>query len=239
MKAAHALRLTTLPEPRSVTGCTTCRTARCCVVFDPELTGADLLRILSLGLRPEDVAELRPVRADLAGPDAIHLGDACAFDLRLRRTSSPHTSLTDPTLDPRRCGFLVTFGEGYARCGIYAQRPLVCRLFPSDLTRFGVMILTPESICPPDAFSQERSDLSTLHQLHLIARAERSAFRFFLAAWNPRAIAIVSRPLAERRALFIDALLAFTSAISIRSCASTDEATWTDALDGALRPLNI
>ena len=39
-----------LPEPRSHTGCPTCSTARCCVVFDPELPGHDLLRLLALGL---------------------------------------------------------------------------------------------------------------------------------------------------------------------------------------------
>jgi Fe-S-cluster containining protein len=225
-----------LPEPRSHTGCATCRTSRCCVVFDPELTGSDLLRILSLGLRVEDVADLRPVRADLAGPDAIHLGDACAFDLRLRRTSSPRTSSTDPTLDPRRCGFLVTLGDGRARCGIYAERPLVCRLFPSELTRFGVMVLTPESVCPPDAFAQERSDLSTLHALHLIAETERAAFRFFLLGWNVHATGLLSHPLVARRALFFEALLAFTSAISIRSCASTDEILWASALSATLTP---
>jgi len=223
--------MTPLPEPRSHTGCITCRTARCCVVFDPELTGADLLRILSLGLRTEDVAELRPVRADLAGPDAIHLGDACAWDLRLRRTSSPATS-SDPTLDPRRCGFLVTLGDGHARCGIYAERPLVCRLFPSDLTRFGVMILTPENICPPDAFAPERTDLSTLHHLHLVARAERADFRFFLSGWNARATALVARPMPERRALFFEALLSFTS--FIRSCETTNEAVRAAALASSL-----
>jgi Fe-S-cluster containining protein len=220
-----------LPEPRSQNGCSTCRTARCCVVFDPELTGADLARLTELGLHPDDIADLRPVHAALAGPDAIHLGDARTWDLRLRRTSAPAHPSPDPTLDPRRCGFLVTLGEGRARCGVYAHRPLACRLFPSDLTRFGVMVLTPEAICPPDAFAQERADLPTLHTLHLIARAERFAFRHFLATFNRLPLA---GPDPSRRARFFDALLAHTRALGPIGPSDDTDPAWEGRLSASL-----
>lgn len=201
-----------LPEPKSKSGCDTCTTSRCCVMFDPELTGADVLRLVdAIGLEPRDIAYLKPTRRDQAGPDAIHLGDDCAWDLRLRRTAA--LAGTQGPGGSKRCGFLVDLTHDdlppASRCGVYADRPLVCRLFPSDLTTFGVMVGTPEAVCPPQAWSQERADLVTLHRLHLIARAERERFRAFLAAWNRAADALSERPHEERVAAFMAAMIAF------------------------------
>lgn len=178
-----------LPEPRSHTGCPTCTTARCCVAFDPELTGHDLVRLMSLGLAADDIAELRPTRLDQAGADALLGPDESAWDLRLRRTGAallPPTGWPDPREDPRRCGFLVALG-GAARCGVYTTRPMACRLFPSAKTSLGIFVATPEAICPPNAFAQERADLTTLSLLHRVAAAEREAYHCFTASWNARA----------------------------------------------------
>lgn len=177
-----------LPEPRSHTGCPTCTTARCCVVFDPELTGHDVLRLLALGLEAHDFTTLRPTRIDQAGPDGLLDEEGCAWDLRLARTGSPELRPTapDPRDDARRCGFLVTLG-GASRCGVYTHRPMTCRTFPSARTSFGVIVATPEAICPPGAFAQERADLPALIALHHIAEREREAFRVFAAQWNAQA----------------------------------------------------
>lgn len=174
-----------LPEPRSHTGCPTCVTARCCVVFDPELTGHDLARLMALGLETRDFAALRPTRLDQAGADALLGPDGCAWDLRLARTSTPDLSLVaaDPRDDARRCGFLVTLG-GASRCGVYTHRPMACRTFPSAMTSFGIIVDTPEAVCPPGAFAQERADLPTLLVLHRRSELERDAFRVFCATWN-------------------------------------------------------
>lgn len=218
-----------LPEPRSRTGCSTCPTSRCCVAFDPELTGFDLLRLTSLGLSVDDIAELRPTRADQAGPDAIFLGDLCAWDLRLRRTGAAtvappvFVTVSDPMLDPRRCGFLVTLG-GRSRCGVYASRPMVCRLFPSAMTPLGVFVDTPETICPPGAFAQERSDLATLTILHRLAALERDAFRVFLVAWN----ALASSDTRH----FYAALLTYSQRLA--DSGLTDPNTWHSTRDLAL-----
>lgn len=203
----------TLPEPSSRSGCATCTTSRCCVVFDPELTGADLHRLVSgLGLEARDVAELRPVRVDQAGPDAIHLGDERAWDLRLRRTGA--LGGHQGPGGRRRCGFLTDLSRAdrpelapASRCGVYAQRPAVCRLFPSDLTAFGVMVGNPEGVCPPGAWAQERSDLRTLEALHHVALEERTRFRAFLAGWNASSGALAGRPHDERVAAFMEAAL--------------------------------
>ena len=215
-----------LPEPRSSTGCATCPTSRCCVAFDPELTGFDLIRLMSLGLAVDDIAELRPTRADQAGEDAIMLGDLCAWDLRLRRTGEALQAtrdFPDPRLDPRRCGFLVTFG-GRSRCGVYGSRPMACRLFPSAMTPLGIFVDTPEAICPPNAFSQERSDLATLAVLHRRAALERDAFRLFLVAWNARGSSDVPH--------FFSALLAFARAFNNGDLA--DPTTWPDKVRASL-----
>lgn len=174
-----------LPEPRSHTGCPTCSTARCCVVFDPELTGHDVLRLLALGLDTRDFAVLRPTRIDQAGADGLLDEDGCAWDLRLARTGTQGLQpvSVDPRDDSRRCGFLVTLG-GASRCGVYAHRPMACRTFPSARTSFGIIVATPEAICPPGAFAQERADLPALFALHRIAEHEREAFRVFVAHWN-------------------------------------------------------
>ncbi len=206
-----------LPEASSSSGCSTCTTSRCCVMFDPEITGADLLRLMhGVGLEPRDIAELKPTRKDQAGDDAIHLGDERAWDLRLRRTAAL-AGFRGPG-GARRCGFLVDLTHpelpAASRCGVYAERPMVCRLFPSDLTAFGVMVGTPEAVCPPQAWSQERADLVTLHQLHLLARVERERYRVFVAQWN---VDFVGGPNDvgdhdTRAAAFMEALLAFERA---------------------------
>lgn len=211
----------TLPEPRSHTGCPTCTTARCCVAFDPELTGHDLVRLMSLGLGHDDIAELRPTRLDQAGPDALLGPDGCAWDLRLKRTGAttlaPPTGWPDPRDDPRRCGFLVALG-GAARCGVYTTRPMACRLFPSASTSFGIFVTTPEAICPPDAFAQERADLKTLGVLHRLAAQERAAFRWFAEGWNAQT------PARRELIQLMPALVAFTRALEHHSADAARDA---------------
>lgn len=180
----------TLPEPRSVTGCATCTTARCCLAFDPELTVHDVARLLALGLDVEDFVALRPTRRDQAGEDALLDEEERSFELRLKQTGDrkrPEDGPTDAAEDPRRCGFLVTLGRGVSRCGVYEARPMVCRLFPSARTALGVFVATPEAICPPGAFAQERADLATLGLLYAIADDERAVHRAFVRRWNTRA----------------------------------------------------
>lgn len=230
-----------LPEPASQSGCATCTTSRCCVMFDPELTGADLVRLIDgVGLEARDIAQLKATRKDQAGPDAIHLGSDCAWDLRLRRTAAL-AGHRGPG-GARRCGFLMDLTHPdlapASRCGVYAHRPLVCRLFPSDLTSFGVMVGTPEAVCPPQAWSQERADLPTLHTLHLVARRERERFRTFLTVWNPASKALAEAPRKDGEAstershdasaaAFMAALIAFER--SVREHPDVELATLAEA----------
>ncbi|TNF32395.1 MAG: hypothetical protein EP329_10425, partial [Deltaproteobacteria bacterium] len=70
-----ARTLLPVPEPQDRSGCLSCVTARCCVHFDPELTGFDLVRVaIAHGLSPGAVARLRPAHGVQAGADGVRLG---------------------------------------------------------------------------------------------------------------------------------------------------------------------
>jgi len=213
-----------VPEPASRSGCATCATARCCVVFDPELTGADVHRLVrGLGLAPADFARLCPVRADQAEGMGVVFDDDCMWELRLLRTALP---VGDG--GGLRCGFLVSLGPGVSRCGVYTMRPMVCRTFPTDLTVLGVMVGNPPAICPPDAWSQARADLVGLAALHHVAAAERALHVAFVERWNRAPGRHGRPPQADRRGR----LAALTSAML----------TFWDVVDahvGAADPLTV
>lgn len=212
-----------VPEPSSRSGCAVCPTARCCVVFDPEMTGADLHRLVrGLHLAPGDVAELRPVRIDEGEGDAIVLAPGCGWELRLRRTTLARAPGAPPA---EACGCLVSLAPDVHRCGVYAHRPMVCRTFPSDLTPFGVMVGNPEGVCPPGSWSQARADLGGLHRLHRRAAAERELHRAFVARWN-------EAPPAETFDALTAAMLAFWDAVGpLGDPARPDSAAIRRALD--------
>lgn len=188
--------------------CDACVTSRCCIVFDPELTCADLHRLCrARGLAPEEVATVAPVRADEAGPDAIRFDDSpCAWELRLARTRTARGNG-----GRRRCQFLVDLGldatsgdpaRQVNRCGVYRDRPMLCRLYPSDKTPFGLMVGSPRRVCPPGAWSALKADVPDLLATHEQAAAERALHRVFIGRWNAAIACTPSGPAADARALF-------------------------------------
>ncbi len=199
--------------------CATCPTARCCTSFDPELTSADVARLVAqLGLAPEHFATLAPVRADAIGPDGVRLGGPETRELRLARTPAPKGEG-----GARRCVFLLHLGPGLNRCGVHEVRPALCRLYPSDATRFGVMVGTPLEICPPGAWSPERVDLRPLRAAHAAAALERARWRVFLEVWcsGPHQRALAGAPLEVARGRLFAAILTFEEAVA-RGGASDD-----------------
>jgi Fe-S-cluster containining protein len=201
--------------------CATCQTSRCCTVFDPELTGPDLARLSrGLGLAPEQFATLAPVHARDAGESGVRLGGVETWELRLRRAvrtnrvRSPTTVRGEGEGGGRRCVFLLHLAPGLNRCAVHPLRPAVCRLYPSDLTRFGVMIGTPADICPPGAFAPERVDLAPFRLAHAQAAEERARWRSFLSAWHAplRQADLAARSPEEARSAFYSAVLAAEAA---------------------------
>ena len=189
-------------EPQNQSGCATCRTARCCVHFDPELTGFDLTRIVTAhGLAPCAVARLRPAHGEQAGPSP-------EVWLVCLRSRPPTPETADDDGDGRPCVLLDDLAPGVRRCRIYAARPMRCRTFPTELTARGVAVDNPDAICPPGAWAPERTDLPMTRLVHLRATIERSVHRGFLSRWNAFAQASIERSRQDMEDRFWDALVA-------------------------------
>ncbi len=85
----------------------------------------------------------------------------------------------------RPCVFLVTLGGDNARCGVYAERPIVCQTYPMSIKQLRVVQRT-DALCPPDSWWP--SDVAhpvwqgKLHelQMHFDIYAE------VVARWNAR-----------------------------------------------------
>jgi Fe-S-cluster containining protein len=167
--------------------CQRCDTARCCVVFDPELTGADLVRLArGLGVTPLSFCRLAPVRADEAGPDGIRLGGIETWELRLRRTAAGEE---DPFPGgARRCLFLMHLAPGTERCGVHPLRPMLCRTFPAARSLGQLHVGTAPAVCPEAAWEglppPEPALLGALEVTFDAADLERGRWRRFLSRWN-------------------------------------------------------
>lgn len=192
-----------VPEPEDRSGCLSCRTARCCVHFDPELTGFDLLRIATAhGMPPGAVARLRPAHAVQAGADGVRLGPGPETWLVCLRSRASTAATAELDAGGRPCLQLEDVSPGVRRCRLYHARPMRCRTFPTELGPAGVEVDTPEAICPPGAWTRDRTDLPTTRLLHLRAVVERSVHRAVLSIWNAKVAALDEappRPIAEAR----------------------------------------
>lgn len=207
MTAARALAA--VPEPDNRSGCATCRTARCCVHFDPELTGFDLARVVTAhGLAPRAVARLRPAHARQAGLDGVRLGPSPETWLACLRSRDPTPETAADDGDGRPCAQLTDVAPGVRRCSIYAARPMRCRTFPTELGPLGVAVDNPDAICPPGAWSLDRTDAPTTRLLHLRAGIERSIHRGFLGRWNAIAQTASERHRQVMEDLFWDRIVA-------------------------------
>ncbi|MCB9732039.1 MAG: YkgJ family cysteine cluster protein [Deltaproteobacteria bacterium] len=185
-----------IPEPAHRSGCATCATSACCVRLEPELTGFDIARLArARGLAADEIARLAPGHGDLAQADGVLLDGPDRVWLLQLRPADPRAPRAE-----RRCAFLLHLAPGVDRCGVYAHRPMLCRTFPTELTVAGVMVATPEAICPPNAWDIARTDLAGARQVHLRAAIERELHRAALARWNAAA--------SEREAAPRDAVIA-------------------------------
>lgn len=81
-----------------------------------------------------------------AGFDGFRLSmDRPAYGLALDKQGPIHPN--------RPCVFLMHFGEGNTRCGVYGHRPSVCRAYPMSIWNLQVHQM-PESLCPPKAWPE-------------------------------------------------------------------------------------
>lgn len=90
------------------------------------------------------------------------------------------------------CVFLMLLGEGHTRCGVYNERPSVCRAYPMSIWNTRVFQM-PESLCPPGAWPEGevqrpawRTNLQRLYR-HM------DVYHEVVARWNARVASVLAR----------------------------------------------
>src|SRR5258708_5934421 len=127
--------------------CATC--GACCRSYVVPVCGYDVWLITTQQrLSPEEyLVALSPSQ-----PDASHfrltaegdIGYALVLDKRGR----------GPFKHTKSCVFLFDLAGGHSRCGIYAERPVICQGYP--MTIWGQRVFQRKNVlCPPGAWSTE------------------------------------------------------------------------------------
>jgi Fe-S-cluster containining protein len=88
------------------------------------------------------------------------------------------------------CVFLLRLADGNVRCGIYADRPLVCQAYPMSMWS-GVVFQGKQTLCPPDSWPAREPQRphwrATLHRLHM----QFDLYQAVVTRWNAR---VTARP---------------------------------------------
>lgn len=83
------------------------------------------------------------------------------------------------------CVFLMRLGEGNDRCGIYDERPTVCRAYPMAMWS-SVVYQRKDSLCPPDSWPMPQVMKphwrASLQRFHM----QFDIYREVIARWNAR-----------------------------------------------------
>lgn len=189
--------------------CQNCH-AGCCRAFAIPLTGVDILRIeRDLGL---DFWDFVCRWADHNGTIAQSYAPQFYFEDDPETPYVICSTHTDSTFLPgtTKCRFLVECPPdaehplGQARCGIYGQRPLPCRVFPSKLNESAELAILTDvpscgrssgepayNLCPTEWTASDLDPLDTMQNL-VVAKYEMTFFHQLAAIWNrqPRSWAI-------------------------------------------------
>jgi len=182
--------------------CENCH-AGCCRSFAIPVTGADLLRIerdLSLSFW-EIACRWADAEGQIAGRYVPHFFFAdepeTPFAICLKQTESSVFPQT------RRCQFLqetppdTQHPLGQGRCGIYASRPMACRVFPTRFSNTGPLVVlnhVPQRVLPTEdgpiynlcGRPWEAADIDPIQGLQdlVIAKFEAEFYQQVAAAWN-------------------------------------------------------
>lgn len=134
---------TTIAVETAQSPCGTC--GECCRAFLVPVCGHDIWRISRLlDLRPEEfVVALR--RENITPDGFILRPEGPSFSLALAKRGK--------MMPGEPCIFLIDFANGESRCGVYAERPTTCRVYPMTL-RDGQVMQHPDVLCPPGAWAE-------------------------------------------------------------------------------------
>jgi Fe-S-cluster containining protein len=101
--------------------------------------------------------------------------DASTFLLALNKQRTRRKS--------KPCVFLLTLPDGYQRCGIYANRPLVCQTFPTTLHN-GSVDIRADAMCPKGSWNLASMDLATWRTRLVRSDIESNIYARVVSRWN-------------------------------------------------------
>jgi Fe-S-cluster containining protein len=151
-------------------GCTTCNGA-CCREYLVHLSGRDAVTIArAQALAIEQFVDI--VLQSSPAVDGFALDDESdVYALALRRR--PDGS----------CGLLIDLLDGSGRCGVYAQRPLTCAIFPLQL-HHGSIDIRDDVICEPSGRRITTVDISAARTLLVRSAYEWHVYGRIVERWN-------------------------------------------------------
>jgi len=166
--------------------CGTC--ARCCKSYVVTVCGYDVWLICTQQrLSPEQFLVVFPPAE--AGLDSF-----------LLESGGPPLGLMldkqGPLKAKQPCVFLMHFGGGIERCGIYAQRPVVCQSYPMTVWRGDVQI-RDDVLCPPDAWPAAAVRRPAWRVALQRQRMHFDVYRQAVMRWNARVAAAPARRFAS------------------------------------------
>lgn len=150
--------------------CATCN-GRCCYDVVVRVTGLDAWRIRTRqGLEYAQFIDVRPEEEPTQ--ESFQIGNR-------------HCSmfLGKSAIQPRACTFLMHLPGEIRRCGIYAERPRVCSVYPMTL-RFGALDLRDDVQCEPTNWNLATLDYPGWRDALLEYTLERFLFARMVALWN-------------------------------------------------------
>src|SRR5687768_15148998 len=159
--------------------CATC--GACCRSYIVPVYGHDLWQLSRRQrLSPEQFAVVVPEKGPR--PEAFRLqADGPFHSLALDKKGRFDIN--------RPCVFLMELPGGNARCGVYAERPVVCQSYPMSLWS-GVVALRRDVLCPTDSWPLEQ-----VLRPHWNEKLRRLVFELdiygeIVARWNARVAAL-------------------------------------------------
>jgi Fe-S-cluster containining protein len=157
--------------------CSVCPTVVCCSVYNVNILGRDVYRIARRRALPAGafVTYVEQAEPDATGFRLVSGGPVYMLSLTKREEGAT------PAGWP--CAFLLDLPHGVHRCGLYEERPLVCRTYPAAMYQ-GVIQLRREVVCPVAVYDIGKVDLRHWRAPLLENRVERDIHEAFIAAWN-------------------------------------------------------
>lgn len=154
--------------------CEAC-TGECCRVYFVNLSGFDVWKIASgTKLAPHQFVTIAQES------EATGIG----FKLDATKMTFAMVLAKNPGRDgTQQCSFLMEFGDGVCRCGIYPLRPSACRVFPARL-REGAVAFRDDIVCPKDSFSVDGIDEPAWRMSLLRSQMEWAVYARVVHRWN-------------------------------------------------------